>query len=55
MKEYDAYEQAYKNGKAYMKQKILERLKFAEQHEMGVRRFIISDIIEMIENLEVKP
>lgn len=55
MTENDGYEQAFKNGKAYMKQQILERLKFAKQHELGVRRFIISDIIEMIENLEVKP
>ena len=55
MDDNNAYEQAYKNGKERMRQAILEKLKTARGFNIGLRRWVISDIIELVEKLEVRP
>lgn len=55
MDENTAYEQSYLNGKEYMRQSILNMLRDAKGRAVGVERIILSDIIDMVKNLEVRP
>lgn len=52
---YDATEQAYQNGANYMKQLILALLSDMKGTAMGPTRMAISDIIEKVEGMEVRP
>ena len=55
MDDNNAYEQAYNNGKEKMRQAIIENLKRVMGFNIGLRRSVISDIISMVENMEVWP
>lgn len=55
VRDYEATEQAYVNGKERMREAILDRLRTLKGQEMGPRRQVISDIIEMVRKLEVRP
>lgn len=52
---YDATEQAYQNGANYMKQLVLVMLSDLKGKAMGPTRMAISDIIEKVQGLEVRP
>lgn len=54
MTEYDATEQAWKNGAEYMREKILEKLLNAKGKALGLERSFLSDAIDMIRKLEVR-
>ena len=55
MTENDGYEIAFKNGKEYMRQQIINKLLDAKGNAMGVQRMVISEIIDMIKKLVVRP
>lgn len=52
---YDATEQAYRNGANYMKSLILTLLSDMKGTAMGPTRMTISDIIEKVQKMEVRP
>lgn len=53
--EYTACEMAYKNGKEAMRTAFLDKLAKAKGNALGRDRAILSDVIEMVEKLEVRP
>lgn len=55
MTENDGYEIAYHNGKERMREEIINKLRDAKGNAMGVQRMVISEIIEMIRKMEVRP
>lgn len=55
MDENTAYEQSYLNGKEYMRQSILNMLRDAKGRALGVERSVLSDVIEAVTKLEVRP
>lgn len=55
MDENTAYEQSYLNGKEYMRQSILNMLRDAKSRALGAERNVLSDIIDAIKKLEVRP
>lgn len=55
MTENDGYEIAFKNGKEYMRQQIINKLLNAKGNAMGVQRQVLTDVIEMIRKMEVRP
>ena len=46
---------AYQNGKNFMREEILKMLQNLKKSQLGVTRATISDVIEMIEKLDVRP
>lgn len=52
---FDATETAYHNGANYMKQLILVMLSDMKGTAMGPARMTISDIIEKVQKMEVRP
>lgn len=54
MNEYDATEQAWKNGAEFMREKILEMLRDAKGKAVGPARHVVSDLIDRIRKLEVR-
>lgn len=55
MKEYDAYELAYNNGKEYMRSCIIAKLKEMKGNAMGAARLALYEAIRMVEKMEVRP
>ena len=55
MDDHTSHEQAYQNGKEYMRQCILEKLYTAKGTALGIQRVVLSAVIEMVQNLEVRP
>lgn len=55
MTENDGYEIAYRNGKERMREEILNKLLDAKGNAMGAQRTVLSDVIEMVRKLEVRP
>ena len=55
MTENDGYEIAYRNGKERMREEILNKLRDAKGNAMGVQRQVLTDVIEMIRKMEVRP
>ena len=55
MTENDGYEVAYHNGKERMREEILNKLRDMKGIEMGIRRALVSDIIDAIRKLDVRP
>lgn len=55
MTENDGYEVAYHNGKERMREEILNKLREAKGNAMGVQRQVLTDVIEMVRKLEVRP
>lgn len=53
--EYTACEMAYKNGKEAMRQAILDKLGDAKGVSLGRDRALLSEVIEMVQKLEVRP
>lgn len=54
MHEYDATEEAFKNGANYMKKKILEKLTDLKGLAMGTERMVLSAVINIIDRMEVR-
>ena len=55
MNDYDGYEQAYHNGKERMREAILNKLREAKGNALGVQRSVLTEMIEMIREMEVRP
>lgn len=55
MDENTAYELAYHNGKARMREAILEKLGDMKGNTLGLPRAVLSDVIDVIKKLEVRP
>ena len=55
MTENDGYEIAYNNGKERMRDEILNKLRDAKGNAMGLERSVLTDVIEMVRKLEVRP
>lgn len=55
MQDYDGYEQAYHNGKERMREEILNKLLDAKGNAMGLQRSVLTEVIEMVRKLEVRP
>lgn len=55
MNEHDGYEQAYHNGKERMREEILNKLRDAKGNAMGIQRAVLTEVIEMVKKLEVRP
>ena len=55
MTENDGYEVAYHNGKERMREEILNKLRDAKGKALGLQRAVLTDVIEMIRKLEVRP
>ena len=51
----EAVIRAYQNGKNFMREEILKMLYVLKQSQLGVARGTVSDVIEMIERLDVRP
>lgn len=55
MTENDGYELAYHNGKERMREEVLNKLRDAKGEALGLQRAVLTDVIEMIRKLEVRP
>lgn len=55
MSEYDATEQAYKNGKERMREVVLEKLQSMKKTAIGPARFALDDAIQAVKKMEVRP
>ena len=55
MREYDAYELAYNNGKEYMRLCIINQLREMKGHALGVERFVLDEVIKVVERMVVRP
>ena len=54
MTEYDATEQAFKNGTVYMKKQILDKLTNLKGLAMGTERQVLDAVIKIIDRMEVR-
>ena len=55
MTEHDAFEIAYNNGKEYMRKCVIDKLREMKDQAMGLERFVLGEVISIIQKLEVRP
>ena len=55
MTENDGYEIAFMNGKEYMRLCIINQLRDMKGHALGVERFVLDEVIKVIERMVVRP
>lgn len=55
MTENDGYEIAFKNGKEYMRKCVIDKLREMKDHAMGLERFVLGEVISIVQKLEVRP
>ena len=54
-KEDEDIEKAYQNGKERMREEIINKLRDAKGRALGLQRAVLTDVIEMIRKMEVRP